>query len=262
MKLVHTVSAMRAARPHVATVALVPTMGAFHRGHLALFEAARRECDALVVSLFVNPMQFGAQDDFERYPRDAVHDAELAEQAGVDVLFAPTAEELFPGDFATSVDVADAGGEGSARPGHFRGVATVCVKLFNIVRPAFAYFGQKDAHQVAVLRRVVADLNLDVLLRVVPTVRDDDGLASSSRNVYLSPGERQRALALPHALRLGRDALRAGGDPVEVTRASLNGLEPEYVEVVDLGSARVLAAAARVGSTRVIDNVLVEGELQ
>jgi pantoate--beta-alanine ligase len=159
------------------------------------------------------------------------------------------------------VDVDDAGAEGEARPGHFRGVATVCLKLFNIVRPERAYFGQKDAQQIAVLRTLVRDLNLELELRVLPTVRDGDGLALSSRNAYLSAEERERALALPRALEAGRLAHDRGSDAVAAVRTELNGLEPDYVELLDLGDATVLAAAARVGSTRLIDNVVLEGEL-
>src|SRR5919108_753680 len=199
---------------------LVPTMGAFHEGHLSLLRAARAECAVVVVSLFVNPAQFGTGEDLDRYPRDEARDVRLAEDAGVDVLFAPSAAEMYPDGFATWVDVEVTDGEAAARPGHFRGVATVCLKLFNIVRPDSAYFGQKDAQQVAVLRRLVRDLNLDVQLRVLPTVRDEDGLALSSRNAYLSAAERERALALPRALEAGRSA----ADPVAATRAALNGL--------------------------------------
>jgi len=233
-------------------------MGAFHEGHLSLFRAARAECATVVVSLFVNPAQFGANEDLARYPRDEERDARLAEDAGVDVLFTPSAEQMYPEGFATWVDVAATGGEAVARPGHFRGVATVCLKLFNLVRADVAYFGQKDAQQAAVLRRMVRDLNVPVDLRVLPTVRDEDGLALSSRNAYLSPEEREQALALPRALETGRSA----ADPVAAARAALNGLEPDYVEVIDVGDARVLAAAARVGSTRLIDNVVLEGELR
>jgi pantoate--beta-alanine ligase len=236
---------------------LVPTMGAFHEGHLSLFRAARDECAIVVVSLFVNPAQFGAGEDLERYPRDEAHDLRLAEEAGVDVLFVPASEEMYPEGFATWVDVEVSGGEAAARPGHFRGVATVCLKLFNIIRPDVAYFGQKDAQQVAVLRQLVRDLNLGLQLRVLPTVRDGDGLALSSRNAYLSDAERERALALPRALA----AARAASDPVAATRAALNGLEPEYVELLQLGDATLLTAAARVGGTRLIDNVVLEGEL-
>ena len=232
-------------------------MGAFHEGHLSLMRAARRECASVVVSLFVNPTQFGAHEDLERYPRDQERDARLAEEAGVDVLFAPSAEDMYPEGFGTWVDVAAIGGEASARPGHFRGVATVCLKLFNIARPDVAYFGQKDAQQVAVLRRMVRDLNMPVDISVLPTVRDSDGLALSSRNAYLSDEERRQALALPRALEAGRQA----PDPVAAARAALNGLDPEYVELLRVGEATLLTVAARVGSTRLIDNIVVKGEL-
>jgi pantoate--beta-alanine ligase len=262
MKILRTISELRAALAPTARVGLVPTMGAFHRGHLSLFRAARDECDAVVVSLFVNPAQFGPNEDLSRYPRDERVDAELARSAGVDVLFAPGAGEMYPEGFGTWVEVEDTGSEGDARPGHFRGVTTICLKLFNIVRPQAAYFGQKDAQQVAVLRRMLRDLNVDLELRVLPTVRDDDGLALSSRNAYLSAEERRAALALPRALAAGRSAHVHGSDPVSAARAALNGLEPDYVELVDLDGATVLAAAARVGSTRLIDNVVLEGELK
>jgi pantoate--beta-alanine ligase len=185
----------------------------------------------------------------------------MAEEAGVDVLFAPSAAEVYPVGFGTWIDVEDVGAEGAARPGHFRGVATVCVKLFNIVRPQRAYFGQKDAQQATVLRRVVRDLNLDVEIRVLPTVREHDGLALSSRNVRLSASERAQALELPRALSACADAFAGGGDPVAAARAQLNGLTPDYVELVDLDEATVLAAAVRIGSTRLIDNVLLKGSL-
>jgi len=236
---------------------LVPTMGALHDGHRALFRAARAENERVVASLFVNPAQFDDPGDLEAYPRDEERDLELMEAEGVDVVFAPALEELYPAGFATWVEPEATGAEADARPGHFRGVATVCLKLFNIVRPERAYFGQKDAQQVVVIRRLVRDLDVPVEIRVVPTVRDHDGLALSSRNGHLSPAERERALALPRAL---REAVTSP-DPVAAARASLNGLEPDYVEVLDLGGARVLAAAVRVGSTRLIDNVLLEGEI-
>jgi pantoate--beta-alanine ligase len=238
-------------------VGLVPTMGALHDGHRALFAAARAENDVVVASLFVNPAQFDEEGDLAAYPRDEARDAAIAEAAGVDVLFAPDADEMYPPGFASWVDVGDTGAEGRARPGHFRGVATVCLKLFNIVRPRRAYFGQKDAQQAAVLRRLVRDLSVPVEIRVLPTVRDADGLALSSRNARLSPEERRQALALPRAL----EGAAAAPDPVAAARTRLNGLEPDYVEVVDLGDAKVLAAAVRVGSTRLIDNVLLEGDL-
>lgn len=244
------------------SVGLVPTMGAFHAGHLALFEAAGQENDVVVASLFVNPAQFGEGEDLARYPRDEERDAELAEEAGVDVLFAPSPEEMYPEGYATWVDVGELGRtlEGEFRPGHFRGVATVCTKLFNIVRPVRAYFGQKDAQQAAVIKQLVRDLNLGLEIRVVPTVRDADGLALSSRNEYLSKAERQTALALPKALWTGRDAFRTGSDPVTEARHLLNGLDVDYLEVADLNGQKVLAAAVRIGKTRLIDNVILEGE--
>jgi pantoate--beta-alanine ligase len=261
MRTVREIRELRAGLHEAGRVGLVPTMGAFHEGHLSLFRAARAECDTVVVSLFVNAAQFGEGEDLARYPRDEAGDRRLAEEKGVDMLFAPSERELYPAGYATWVNVEDTGAEGEARPGHFRGVATVCLKLFNIVRPERAYFGQKDAQQVAVLRTLVRDLNLEIELRVLPTVRDGDGLALSSRNAYLSPEERERALALPRALEAGRLAHARGSDAVAAARGELNGLEPDYVELLDLGDATVLAAAARVGSTRLIDNVVLEGEL-
>ena len=248
-----TLARARPSRGPGPRTGLVPTMGAFHAGHLALFEAARAENDVVVASLFVNPAQFGANEDLDRYPRDEERDAQLAEEAGVDVLFAPAAEEMYPDGYATWVDVGDLGRrlEGEFRPDHFRGVATVCLKLFNIVRPDRAYFGQKDAQQAAVVKQLVRDLNLGLEIRVVPTVRDDDGLALSSRNRYLSPDEREAALALPKALAT-RDAAKA--------RELLDGLEIDYLEEASLNGQRVLAAAVRVGKTRLIDNVILEGE--
>ncbi|HEY8029048.1 MAG TPA: pantoate--beta-alanine ligase [Gaiellaceae bacterium] len=253
MKVVRAISELRLERE----VGLVPTMGALHAGHVSLFDAARAENDVVVASLFVNPAQFGEQDDLARYPHDEEHDFAVAERAGVDVLFAPTQDEMYPTGFTTWVVPEETGAEGCARPGHFRGVATVCLKLFAIVRPARAYFGQKDAQQAIVVRRMARDLNLGVDVRVLPTVRDDDGLALSSRNVHLSPAERARALGLPRALESAVGAV----DPVAAARAQLNGLDPDYVELLDLDGATVLAAAIRVGSTRLIDNVVVKGAL-
>src|SRR5256714_1585457 len=223
MKVVRTIAELRAL-PRGGTVGLVPTMGAYHESHLALFRAARAETDAVVASLFVNPAQFDAADDLESYPRDEQRDAGLAADTGVDVLFAPPAKELYPPGFQTWVELEELGRilEGEHRPGHFRGVATICLKLFNIVQPDRAYLGQKDAQQVAVVRRMARDLDLEVEIRVVPTVRDADGLALSSRNVRLSPHERELALSLPRALAT-KDAAKA--------RAQLNGLAVDYVEV-------------------------------
>jgi pantoate--beta-alanine ligase len=235
-------------------IGLVPTMGALHDGHLALLRAAREACDTVVMSLFVNPTQFGEPSDLNGYPRDEARDLALAQEAGVDVVFAPTAAEMYPGGYQTWVEVTELGSilEGEHRPGHFRGVATICLKLFNIVRPDLAFYGQKDAQQVDVLRRMLADLNLELELDVVPTVRDADGLALSSRNVRLSPEERSRALALPRALAT-RDA--------ETARAILEaaGIGVDYVEVAPFDPP-TLAAAVRVGSTRLIDNVPLEEE--
>jgi len=255
VKVLRTVAGVRKAlgsSRESRDVGLVPTMGAFHRGHLSLFHAAREECDTVVVSLFVNPAQVGELADLERYPRDEERDAKLAEEAGVDILFAPAADEIYPAGFQTWVEVEELGRalEGTFRPGHFRAVATVCLKLFNVVRPRRAYVGQKDAQQVAVLRRMIRDLELELELRVLPTVRDRDGLALSSRNALLSPEERQRALSLPRAL--------ATKDPVRA-RELLRDLDVDYLEVADL-EPPVLAAAVRVGSTRLIDNVVLEGE--
>jgi pantoate--beta-alanine ligase len=252
VKTIRTIAELRAVLARHTAIGLVPTMGAFHEGHLSLIRAARDECETVVVSVFVNPAQFVAGEDFERYPRDEARDERLAEEAGVDVLFAPSADELYPPGYQTWVEVEELGAilEGVHRPGHFRGVATICCKLFNIVRPERAYFGQKDAQQVAVVRRMARDLNLDVEIRALPTVRDPDGLALSSRNVYLSPEERAKALALSRAL--------ATRDP-ELARALLNGLEVDYLEVADF-EPRVLAAAVRVGKTRLIDNVVLEGD--
>jgi pantoate--beta-alanine ligase len=239
--------------PRHGVVGLVPTMGALHEGHTALFEAARPTCDVLVASVFVNPAQFSESTDLAAYPRDLERDAVFAEANGVDVIFAPHADEMYPAGFATWVDPAGAaeGLEGEHRPGHFRGVATVCVKLFNIVRPQIAWFGRKDAQQVAVVKQLVRDLNVPVEIRVVDTVRDADGLALSSRNARLSSAERRRALAIPRALDT-RDATQAR----DVLVAA--GIEPDYVAVADLDGP-TLAIAVRVGETRLIDNVLLEG---
>jgi len=247
-----TVAALRAelAARREGSIGLVPTMGALHEGHLALLRAARAECDTVVMSLFVNPAQFGDPADLDGYPRDEARDLELAAHEGVDVVFAPSVEEMYPPGYQTWVEVTELGSilEGRFRPGHFRGVATVCLKLFLAARPDRAYFGQKDAQQVEVLRRLVLDLALELELRVLPTVRDPDGLACSSRNARLSPAERKRALALPRAL--------ATRDP-ERARQLLSGLDVDYVEVAPFDPP-VLAAAVRVGSTRLIDNVTLD----
>jgi pantoate--beta-alanine ligase len=242
--------------PRHGVIGLVPTMGSLHAGHSALFDAARAECDVLVASVFVNPAQFGDTADLAAYPRALDSDAAIAEEHGVDIVFAPSAAEMYPSGFATWVvpEGIAAGLEGAHRPGHFRGVATVCLKLFNIVRPHRAWFGRKDAQQVAVLKQMARDLNLELEIRVVETVRDPDGLALSSRNARLTPAERELALAIPRALAT-RDAARAR----DVLVAA--GITPDYVEVADLDGP-TLAVAAHVGSTRLIDNFLLEGEAE
>jgi pantoate--beta-alanine ligase len=257
MKIVRTIAELELD----GAIGLVPTMGALHNGHRSLFRTARAENDLVVASLFVNAAQFGDAADIAAYPRDEERDAKIAREEGVDVLFAPSADEIYPAGFGTWVDVEGTGAEGTARPGHFRAVATVCLKLFNIVRPARAYFGQKDAQQVVVIRKLVHDLNLDVRIRVLATIRDEDGLALSSRNVRLSAKEREQALGLPRALAKGAESYTQGGDPVAATRSSLNGLTADYVELLELDGATLLTSAVRVGSTRLIDNVLLKGEL-
>jgi pantoate--beta-alanine ligase len=234
-------------------IGLVPTMGAFHAGHESLLAAARADCDVVVVSLFVNPTQFPEAVDLESYPRSEERDAGIAAEAGVDLLFVPAVAEIYPEGFQTWIEVTELGSilEGAFRPGHFRAVATVCCKLFNIVRPDVAYFGQKDAQQVEVVRRLVRDLDLELEVRVLPTVRDEDGLALSSRNALLSPDERERAAVLPRAL--------ATRDP-DAARRMLNGFEVDYVEIAPFDPP-VLAAAVRIGDTRLIDNVPLEGAL-
>jgi pantoate--beta-alanine ligase len=244
-ELRHALAPLRKGR----RVGLVPTMGALHEGHAALFEAARSECELVVASVFVNAAQFSDAADLAAYPRDLDRDSAFARAHGVDLLFAPAADELYPEGFATWVDPAGAaeGLEGAHRPGHFRAVATICLKLFNIVRPDAAYFGRKDAQQLAVIKQLVRDFDLELDVRAVDTVRDGDGLALSSRNVRLSPVDRERARAIPQALST-RDPERAR----EILTAA--GIDPDYVAVADLDGP-TLAVAARVGATRLIDNV-------
>lgn len=257
MIVARTVADVRAALTDLrdGRVGLVPTMGALHDGHRALLRAARDACDTVVMSLFVNPAQFGDPADLNGYPRDEAADVAAADDAGVDVVFAPTASEMYPPGYQTWVEVTELGAilEGAFRPGHFRGVATVCLKLFTIVRPDLVFFGQKDAQQVAVLRRLITDLELELELVVVPTVRDPDGLALSSRNRRLTRDERRRALAFPRALET-RDS--------ETARALLEaaGLEVDYVAVAPFDPP-ILAGAVRVGSTRLIDNVPLDLEV-
>lgn len=257
MKTCRTIADVRAelAARRGGTIGLVPTMGALHDGHVSLLRAARSECDTVVMSLFVNPAQFSEAADLAAYPRDEERDLAAAEGAGVDLVFAPATDEMYPPAFQTWVEPVELGAvlEGTFRPGHFRAVATIVLKLYEIVRPQRVYFGQKDAQQAEAIRTLIRDLALDVELRVLPTVREADGLALSSRNVLLSPAERERAAVLPQAL--------ATKDPAAardlLTRS--NGLEVDYVEIADF-HPRVLAAAVRIGSTRLIDNVPLEGD--
>jgi pantoate--beta-alanine ligase len=266
VKVVRTVAEvrehLREPRRRGERIGLVPTMGALHEGHRSLLDAARAACDVVVMSLFVNPSQFDAADDLARYPRDESADAAVAADAGVDLLFAPAPEALYPPGFDTWVDPGTLGDllEGAARPGHFRGVATVCTKLFSIVGPDVAYFGEKDAQQVAVIRQVVRDLDLRPEIVAMPTIREPSGLALSSRNRFLSPDERAVALALPRAIQAGVAAHQGGADPVAAARNVLDaegGLAVDYVEVADFG-APTLVAAIRVGATRLIDNARLE----
>ena len=275
MRIIRTNAEMRAHRKQArGTVGLVPTMGAFHGGHHALMRAARERCDEVVVSLFVNPAQFNEPADLDAYPRDEARDAAEAAELGVDVLYVPAVEEVYPPGFATSVRVEGLSDvlEGAQRgPGHFAGVCTVVTKLFNVVTPDVAYFGQKDAQQVAVLRRMVRDLDLPIELAIIATIREPDGLAMSSRNQRLTPDERTRALALWRALNAAEAEIAAGERDAETiaagARAAMDGVQPEYLALVDPDSfqpvatvaGRVLiAVAARIGATRLIDNTLVQ----
>jgi pantoate--beta-alanine ligase len=268
-------SALAPARRTGRTIGLVPTMGALHEGHLSLIRRARADCDVVVVSLFINPSQFNERADLEHYPRREERDAELAAQAGADVLFAPSIDEVYPAGFATAVEVLSVTDrlEGEARgSAHFRGVSTVVTKLLCMSQPDIAYFGQKDAQQLVVIRRLVADLNLPVRVEACPTVREPDGLAMSSRNALLDPDEHERALALPAALRAASEMVGTGEHATEaLLQAAASamvpfGVEPEYLALVDpdtfdsldsLDRSALLVLAARVGAIRLIDNVLL-----
>lgn len=280
MKLIPTIAELRAdlLEPRRAgrRIGLVPTMGAFHDGHLSLMRRAREDCDVVVVSLFVNPSQFNDAGDLDAYPRDPDRDVALAAEIGVDYLFAPAVDEIYPPGFATTVSVAGVTEtlEGAHRGrAHFDAVATVVTKLFNIVGPDAAYFGQKDAQQAVVIGRLVRDLDIPLAIEVCPTVREGDGLAMSSRNVHLSPADRDRAVALHRALGAARDAVSAGErDPGAARERALAelahaGIEPEYFELVSADTLAplqridgdVLAVlAAPVGGTRLIDNHLIQ----
>jgi pantoate--beta-alanine ligase len=280
MRTVRTVAELRqqlreAPRP----VGLVPTMGFFHDGHVSLMRAARGANATVVVSLFVNPAQFGPGEDLDAYPRDEARDAGVAEAAGVDILFAPGVDEVYPDGFDTTVEV---GGltetlDGLARPGHFKGVTTVVTKLFNMVGPDTAYFGQKDAQQALVIRKLVRDLDMPVRIEVCPTVREPDGLAMSSRNAYLSADERERAVGISRALRAAEHAVERGELDADAVLAAArheldeSGIEPEYVELrsahdlapaARVNGSTLLAVAARVGRARLIDNTMLKGKGQ
>ena len=256
-------------------IALVPTMGALHAGHMALIEAAKRPGTRVVASIFVNPKQFGANEDLSRYPRKELADTRMLSEAGCDLLWMPPVETMYPPGFATNISVAGVsdGLDGAARPGHFDGVATVVSKLFNQVRPDAAYFGEKDFQQLAVIRRMVLDLDMGIEITGVPTQREDDGLALSSRNIYLDESERPRAVALPRALGVAAKAIAKGEDvdtALNIAREALiaAGFEIDYVELVDAETLGVpdasrerrLLAAAKIGTTRLIDNLAVEGQ--
>ena len=279
LQVITGVEAMRAAVRGLQrggeTVGFVPTMGALHEGHLSLIDAAAAECDRVAASIFVNPTQFGPNEDFTKYPRPLERDLELLRGRGCELVFVPEAVEMYPEGYGTSIDVGPVAvpWEGAARPGHFAGVATVVLKLFECVPADRAYFGRKDYQQTLVVKRMVADLNLPIDVRVCPIVRDADGLALSSRNVYLSPDERRRALALSQSLRLAEEIISGGELDALVVRermlaliAAVGGVGVEYVAIVRDGTvdevARIdgpvtIAVAARVGTTRLIDNVRI-----
>jgi len=280
MKVTATISEYKKARHDLAgTVGFVPTMGYLHEGHLSLVRRSRSENDFTVVSIFVNPTQFGPREDYNRYPRDLERDLSLLERERVDIVFAPPVEEMYPPDFGTWVEVTGITErlEGASRPGHFRGVATVVTKLFNIVEPTRAYFGQKDAQQALVIKKMVRDLNMNLEVVVVPTVREPDGLAMSSRNVYLNPEERQAATVLYRALSLARELYERGERDAEALRRRMRELieaEPrarlDYVSVASLDSLEELdridrpalvSLAVFLGPARLIDNIILEGSL-
>ena len=278
MKIVETINEVRERvkewKKQGLTIGLVPTMGYLHEGHQSLMDAARKENDKVVVSIFVNPMQFGPTEDLAEYPRDLDHDAKVCENAGVDLVFHPEPKEMYEPDFCSFVDMTGLteGLCGKTRPIHFRGVCTVVNKLFNIVQPDRAYFGQKDGQQLAVVRRMVRDLNMDIEIVGCPIVREEDGLAKSSRNTYLSPEERKAALILSKTIALGEELAKTEKDAGKVVAAMKENIETEplakidYVEAVDAVSMApvntlegecMLAVAVYIGKTRLIDNTLL-----
>ena len=279
MRLVHTVAEMKKIVGDILksgkSIGFVPTMGYLHKGHLSLVEAARKENDVVIVSIFVNPTQFGPNEDYNRYPRDLERDLRLLEPIGVDYVFNPSVEEMYPAMYSTYVEEVELSKYlcGASRPGHFRGVCTVVTKLFNIVKPTKAYFGQKDAQQFRVLRRMVRDLNMDVEMIEMPIVREEDGLAMSSRNVYLSPEERKEATRLYKSLLKAKELIESGERDVQkIKREMLKILDHpllkvDYVEIVDEETLRpvekierkvIVALAVFVGKARLIDNMIFE----
>jgi len=281
MRIIKTVKQMQAfceqARRRGKKIGLVPTMGYLHEGHLSLMRQARKETDLVIISIFVNPTQFGPDEDFKKYPRDLKKDERLARSVGVDVIFYPTAKQMYPDGFLTSVSVdkLTSGLCGAHRPGHFRGVMTVCAKLFNIIKPHVAYFGQKDAQQAAAIKKMVEDLDMNFKVRVMPIVREPDGLAMSSRNAYLNPSERKNALCLYNALQTAQDMVKSGCLDVKQIKAKITkivrarkGTKIGYVSFVDPNTLQdvkrikgkiLLAMAVSVGKTRLIDNIVLKG---
>jgi pantoate--beta-alanine ligase len=280
MRLVHTIAEMKKIVNDILksgkSIGFVPTMGYLHKGHLSLVEAARKENDVVVVSIFVNPTQFGPNEDYNRYPRDLERDLRLLEPIGVDYVFNPSVEEMYPAMYSTYVEEVELSKYlcGASRPGHFRGVCTVVTKLFNIVKPTKAYFGQKDAQQFRVLKRMVRDLNMDVEMIEMPIVREEDGLAMSSRNVYLNPEERKEATRLYKSLLKAKELIESGERDVQKIKSEMLKildhplLKVDYVEVVDEETLRpvekierkvIVALAVFVGKARLIDNMIFEG---
>lgn len=258
------------------SIGFVPTMGYLHEGHISLVKAARKHTDVVIMSIFVNPLQFGPKEDFEKYPRDIKHDEALADAAGVDIIFCPRAAEMYPKGYATYVNVEGLSNVlcGASRAGHFMGVTTVIAKLFNIVKPDIVYFGQKDAQQVTVIKQMVKDLNMDIEIKSIPTVREFDGLAMSSRNIYLSQDQRRQALVLKRSLDKALSLIKSGERSSEKIIAQMKGLiaempmvKIEYVSIADtkdlkdisnISGEALIALAAFVGKTRLIDNVIVK----
>ncbi|HNX91283.1 MAG TPA: pantoate--beta-alanine ligase [Candidatus Omnitrophota bacterium] len=280
MKIIRNVNEMkaysRAVHKKGGTIGFVPTMGYLHEGHMSLVRAARKDCDRTVVSIFVNPTQFGPKEDLKKYPRDMDRDVKMLTKEKADVVFVPETDEIYPENFATYVEVSGpivSGMCGASRPGHFKGVATVVTKLFNIVCPDISYFGQKDAQQAAVIKRMVRDLDLETRVKVMPIVRETDGLAMSSRNKYLSPEERARAVNIHRALNNAKDMIKRGERSAKKIKNNINSIlkknkiKTDYIELADRDSMSpldvlekgktIIAVAAYVGKTRLIDNVIV-----